>query len=441
MKRTIIYFISVASLLLTFSCQPSPEKAIVVNKNEGLLEESLINENKDKSEYLVPRNYSCSIDAGKNTIKINAAITIPDIDSFPVKRIAPDGFSQDEANKIINFFAADSKIVSSEIVQTKSEIEALIVEYKANLKNQNNTEDDISGIKAAIKQLEKEYENAPVSLDRKEITPRFKYDDGVEYIDILSDLGYKDLSQIYIANSDNNNISMCNVFIDKSRVFLGSIYLEGKLPEQQTISPEQATQLALETISELGYTGLVVAKVQTGITEDQKKQGYIVTIKNEINGLPATTGIIISGGQQDYAAKWRGDEIKICIDDGGISSFDWFKKSKLIDIPNTNIRLLPFEEMIEISKQQLKNQFSWIESNYKEHGIEVSTDILIDRINLEYDCIPEKDKPGQFLLLPVWNFYGDLVLNLPDEGIESVYQSSLGHILLSINAVDGSIIS
>jgi hypothetical protein len=64
----------------------------------------------------------------------------------------------------------------------------------------------------------------------------------------------------------------------------------------------------------------------------------------------------------------------------------------------------------------------------------------VDRITLGLTRIPVKDKPNEYMLVPVWDFFGTLKTEFNDQNKMSEESDYSAASFLTINAIDGSVI-
>lgn len=126
------------------------------------------------------------------------------------------------------------------------------------------------------------------------------------------------------------------------------------------------------------------------------------------------------------------------------------------DALNTNVPLLPFEEIKGIFDRQIILRNQW---GYPEESV-ISRRLIIDHVELSYMKVRKPNDDKEFIYLPVWDFHGKLMakygddyptgtegFNILDENNEHVEIGNMEELasanylsFLTINAIDGSII-
>lgn len=439
MKTSISWGCLICIICLILSgCQATPDEEIVINKDEGVLEEKINEEYEGENIFDVPEHIEEEIYTkdGLYTILINADTKVPEQSAYSIYSIVPDDFSQEEIDDILNFFFQDSPLYAKEYIKTKDMIQERIVQIKAEMKTMEENSDDMEAAQEAINQLEEQYDEAPETAERTLITSELTYDQELECDILWADTGYNELSSISVTNKQGSQRLF--IYVDQERAFLRNVLLTDTNAEGQQMTIDEAEKEAVIVLNELKIENMVPIQSEIGVTEDQSKQGYIVTFRQSINGVPVASYDLLDYSQTtDMASKWHSDEIRVMLDDDGVSALIWSYKGKIIEELTPNVKMLPFDKIYDISKQQLKNKFAWIETS----GLNYFQTIYVDGIVLEYVSAKEKNNEGSYLLIPAWNFYGDIDytygngITQPQHGIKSTNTC-----ILSLNAVDGTVI-
>lgn len=441
MRKKILILLSLSTLLLFTACKPTPVVTAVINKNEGVLEEKINEDYAGEIEKKTPEHIEEDIysSPGQYSILVNADVEQPTQAAFSVYSIVPDDFTQDEIDKFISYFFGDKPLYAENTILTKEMIQERVVTIKAEMETMDDNSDDLAGAQAALKQLEEQYKTAPTTVTQTEITSKLSIppDADFEMLDAYVDSGYNKMSSFSVYNQRNRQSLYINIDLD--RIFLGLTELAGKQAANQTMTIETAKEHAINILDEMGIENIVPVNVETGMTEDQSKQGYIVTFRQSVNGTPIALNQILNySDSQDMSVKWSSDELRVILDDEGVSALYWIDKGKILNELNSNIELLAFNDIYDIAKQQLKNKYSWIDTS--DYNINYERTVHVDRIVLEYTCAQEKDKPGYYLLVPAWNFYGGNTLKFENGQTEEEQGLRKDICVLSLNAVDGSVI-
>ena len=215
-----------------------------------------------------------------------------------------------------------------------------------------------------------------------------------------------------------------------------------------TISEADARRKAEDLLQSLGmhdftyYSGGLV----TEVTEYNK----IEALRQSLGGAPYRTvyafryqrcidGVFVNNdGGSKIVDEWQGDtynkklwsteDIVIFVDDDGIVGFDYLVPLEVTDTVVEKSTLKNFDEIKDIFEQMIvtMNAVNEEDASYGDVTID------IDSVKLRYTRISEKDSFDTGLLVPVWDFIGTKT----DQYGNEVH----GAILMSINAIDGSVI-
>ena len=142
-----------------------------------------------------------------------------------------------------------------------------------------------------------------------------------------------------------------------------------------------------------------------------------------------------------YDEPWPYEKLCIVVDDDGIVSIDWDScQSTLDELIAEDCALLDFEEIMDIAAEQFAiGNIDLAEFNY--NGL-INMDLRIDEIKLGYMRVELSDGSGRYVLVPVWDFFGNYNAKL-DNGKGGEYEKqdrNYRYSYLTINAIDGTVI-
>ena len=154
----------------------------------------------------------------------------------------------------------------------------------------------------------------------------------------------------------------------------------------------------------------------------------------------------------EYSMKWPAEYTKVIVDDKGIVELWSFSPSVIVEEVNGNVQMLPFDDIFELFKKNIFYSSAW------DDGTTLKIDINIDKIVFGLIRTPVKDNPGQYYLVPAWQFIGSKssVARRPDASrlsqltekrrsemeLQTPYWDyhESGKTFMVLNALDGSII-
>ena len=420
----------------TTACQPTPEEPVVVNKNEGVLEAAVAATPAPTTGYEAPDTWQDVIqrDGSKIKLDIDASINLPDVNAYPVMRIAPIQFSQEQADRIVSVLFKDADVYNSSKPLTKVELEQQLVEAKATLGQKKidpqSNDDSEEGIQQTIDYLEQAILTAPEEMDDQLASTLLQPDKyGEIRLDLKADMGKKENATLWLMNGGENVHDSLTCFARFVNTDSGGLFnrldewnLSDDLPSNLSISEDEAVAQAKRLISDLGVTNMDIAAISHGIIsggegEDvsQNPQCYMIYFTRTVSGVPTTFGHITGYGSAidvgdiidgnyppDYRPPWNYESILVCVDDSGIVEIDWESPVKLLGTASENVSLAPFNEIQDEFKKQMFVKYSNIE--YDKLLAEIT--YHVSKITLGLTRVASKDDLNEYLLIPVWNFFG-----------------------------------
>ena len=176
---------------------------------------------------------------------------------------------------------------------------------------------------------------------------------------------------------------------------------------------------------------------------------YLITMSPIYYGIPLLEAQQSFSNEALYNMPIESEKIILRVSEDSIAEFKWTNPTDVSNVINDNAKIISFETAIENAKNfmQVKyimptvapiipemEDYEEILAEYKEGNINIK------EIKLGLATVPTADSSEGYLLIPVWNFYGSYSLSssLDEYSFEPV---DLDYPLVSVNAIDGSIIS
>ncbi len=432
MKRG--YICIVALLLLLSACVPTPEKEYIYGDAEtNGLDRNTFNAHSEEypseiQEVLV-ENENCKI-------TINAQVNAPASTEYSIDVLEKSSLTDTLFEQLIHFFSNNSEFYEINNERTKDVIETEMRECVDVMNQTNPDSDDYIEAKTEFEQLQLEYNSAPEKPQNKKLIK-------AELLPASENPGAKEFSGWFYQDDERYS---CNVITGRTYNWFTIKCLAAERdyyilenPEMENLTkdfPEdEARKLADEIIQKIAPR-MAFDGMQCYWNSDMSNCTYVFIYRPAVNGIPVHKRQVVQRTEEiPYAdSRWKGDTIKVSIDKYGLVMFSWNDFSIYKGTSSSNNRLLPFSEILTIAEQQLKNTFVW-----NEEGS--SIEYYVDRIALEYDCVMNKDHADSFLLVPVWNFYGGAKIHDPELGIIEQYGYRADIVLVSIQALNGRVIS
>lgn len=458
MQKTKRYYGILLSSILACSfaltaCQAAPEDDIVVNKNDGVLE-SAIHESADASdgETKAPEMYTDTFDTASATIKgeINAKVSYPAGD-MPVLRVKPRDITVDEVKHWAEVLFEGNTAYEPKNVKTKSEIEEQILSYREAMSDKEKFYAEYGDVweyyEKMITDLEKAYETAPETYERKETdwtfhdygyydadASIFSYDTSGEIYDLSKTKELEIETDATALNGHQGYIGVSNRDEDDFRYHNIIFYLKDfdnidTLPDSD-ITEEKAMAMADEVRLKLNLSDWEI----DSSWGDNDRYTFIYTpVYNNVAAVLPGRGVGVDADNKDdvYAANYYYESLEIEIYKGLLTEVNLQSPVEVIDSENDNVAVMELEEVVSSFKSYMQSKYT--DSVLKKQGIEDSrAKIVVTDINCRLMRVKIKDNSDEFYMLPAWEFKGEVQVG------ES-YKMDLDVIAL-INGLDGSVI-
>lgn len=501
MKKIICLCLTLAMMTAVFSgCQQTPEAPIVVGKDNSLMIETAkatpAPEAADMTlaeRYGIPSELEFALTGaeGKLNITVDAAIDAPE-NPFPILRVRAAEFEQETVSRFWKVLVGDTPMFELDSRQTKADIEESILYYKQVQAGALDSVVEPEEAQAYIDELEEQYKTAPESVKKipADGTLRQKSKrvgdnpDAARYYGVsATNADDTDFSMAFrVENNPDNGKPIISIHYDDEGNEIGSSVLPvwraaqitwskddapgarcggaGELLSWQTDSlPREAEDILNMTpvgaadrvevlLSDLGLADLFAVSgiylidnsdaslgVDGGVIEPTA-YAYSVECSRVVLGSLCAESRYSSGSGGSSgdiyspAPYWAYEHFEVELDDSGIFSVNWGSPLSIEEVVAEETALLPFSEVEDILNKMLLVMYEPEAKSEYLHGL----DIHIDRAALRLWRIAEQGTFDTGLLVPVWNFYGTYT----EKG--DGYTNTQNRMLMTINAIDGSII-
>lgn len=454
MKR-IVVVLGLICILLS-ACQPTPEKEIVINKNN----ENQVSKNPDALTIEDSRKWKEEFEYynGKLNINVDADILVPQTQIWPIYDVTLVNYTQAEADAIIKALCGDAKLYDQSGAITRGELEEQLIALQLELKQREdgtytgNSDNSIDNLRRSIELLQEQIPDAPENSDAREITTQMVYDGALDANFLFANvkLGQSKDATIDIRSGCNLPYSENSIVFRNGDPF-DTLY-NFKEASDVNITREEAIGQGDALLAQMGISGYGCAAVKVGIKglseQDRTAEAlsnaekcWLLYYTKEYNGIVSTfdeqEGTWGLKDAEIDAPPVYYDRIEIAIGDQGISSFVWHGREKENGILNENAALMPFEEIKQVFLNGTKLKYAYIEDAEGKSGQGETWECVANRIELGYMRIMSGNGVVSYQAIPVWDFFGTVGPISEDKGLasNSDYMS-----LITINAIDGSII-
>ena len=206
--------------------------------------------------------------------------------------------------------------------------------------------------------------------------------------------------------------------------------------EAIALAKEAAAILAPE-LTEI-YCG-VINQDGEAINHNKTDEAYLVCFTRNVGGIPvtwtmqecATLDEDKNGDPIVYRMLFPYESLRLVITNEGVTGARYESPYDVGSVLQENAQLLQFEQIMKVARNILPLKYTWLENTYQ-------VKIHIDHIVFGYTRTDFKDDMNRFMLVPVWDFFG--TYECLRNGQAEVCHSEDGNSLLTINAMDGTII-
>ena len=469
----------IRALLLTLAallaaCQPTPEEDVVVNKGDGTLEEAIAAEALPPARYEAPETLRLD-PFGTETFQVvvDAEVCVPDVERYPIVEVVLRTITADWARDMM-YKMADGKTIhtyQNEVPTTKEQIEGEITLLQQQLANPDAylpagaDEQTRAAAEKEWRELleawETLYQEAPDTFEPREVD--------------MSDAAFRTASEFrgavesgkqretYLSvtawyGGPGGNVEYNNL-VDVGMPFHFDMDSDLTDLNDVTISAEEAVQIGLDFLAQLGETDFAPALIVAGYCDpewgtdpiplEEWPQCYQIQFTRSVAGVPATYREehydgIGADGRERYAPAYPQESIEMDIRDSGVTYMYWSTPSELGRTLNENVTLMPFEQVVERFCDQILYSAT---PAVEETDSVIKKTLYIDRIELGMVRALQRGSVEEWVMVPAWTFFGRTVLQYagPEPGgyplnENNEYVSEMpGYSYLILNAVDGSV--
>ena len=411
-------------LCLVFcACVPTPENEIVFGDAQ------VVSTNDTLESLTVPDAVQeVVLEQEQTRVIIDASVTVRATAPYADIAYEKAAFSDRELNAFLAVLIGDSPVYSVP-ERTKDVIKAEMEACVQTMEQLDPSSDDYSAAKEELRNLQKEFQDAPDStLNPDPIDRKMQSVEGSRFFQAIAP--YQGHTFSLFANKSMMYLQ------DFSRAYPIYASLLETVPAS-SLSQAQAEETAKALVLELA-PHLALWKTEHRWNESATADAYEMIFRPAVNGAAAADRKILNRDDSIlFAEIWHADCLTVEIDSEGIVQVAWTNPGKASELPQTNVGLVPFDQVLSNAKQQLKNMYAW-----QPEGVEqtVEREIYVDRIVLEYAVVMWRDHGDVYRLIPVWNFYGGERFFDPMLGTVEQYGIRTDIVHVSINAMTGKVL-
>ncbi len=436
---TLISALLIAALLFTCfttACQPTPEKPVVIGRQEDVLEAVTPVASEDFEPIEVPERVTETYDEYiKLSLRMDADVIVPKTEAYPVTEVTHKTFSDDDYLSFIKLLAGSNDELYSAWDITRDEWLQQLTElkqYKA------------SGIatKDMINRAQEMYNKAPVEAER---WPTRISDLPTDHTwSIYVNTGGDTVAQFGIrrGTSEFSYSRNMNMAVHPLRSLDKSNFSENMgdtverwawlQPGEPELSQEDALSIAQQYMGALGIDlELYYAELCTIVTRDvHKTTGWELTFTRTIAGLQAQRDPYkgnlgeAEGTGPSYASPWGQEFCVIAVDKDGLCTLSWYGASIISHISIPSAQLMDFDAIRQRIVDQMNYSFGARETP-EGYGL----DIVVTNIKLGTSLLSLKNETDKGEYLPTWYVTFDYLYKSTKVG---------GMAQMAFSAIDGS---
>ena len=440
----------------------------------------------------------------KVNVKVNAQVEVPEVDKLSVVRVKQKELDDEFLAKFLSVCEPDTVFTSDRIYnRSECEDNISQIRSQINDVENGNTDISDEEKQTVIEDLQKNidswqsiYENAPEEVTAEDVEAKKEDTKLVSVADKLSDNPDDDFYQweselgtsrlFYGSNSGvggryvsvylQNNADYGNLFryrvSNTDEIYVKSVVasgLEGHGKTKQeldsymdgasgfseltgeadaTISLEDAKSKAQELIDELGLTDFACSDADlyyevpefrdTAATQGYRKV-YVIQYLRQFDGVFVDNNsgdmMVDDWSGDDYVKKvWSGENVRVYVNDGGIVGFDYEIPLELMETVVEDSSIKSFDDIKKTFESMIVANYASDTSS--DDDTNLSTNVTVDKVVLRYTRVSEQDSFSTGLMVPVWDFIGSVSY----EGDASKLEAEKNSVVLTINAIDGTII-
>jgi hypothetical protein len=492
LRKPIAVLLVILIVFMLAACQAAPEQSAVQAKGQGEMQKVIGSTPVPEGQATeFPTDYAFSKDLSPQvSVDISAKVEAEREGGYPVYAIVPHIWSQGEAEDMLAALIGDRQLWAANwgnSVYSKDALDVAILSLKQQLAEETEVEQraqiqqnillyeglyvtaqasryeapaersfsDVTG-KQMLRNFENEWtirgtiDGKPATQEayearRAQMVSNLGNKES-ESIEGIVDLGSGQEAFIQIRRTQSGKNDDLQYHRYDVETFLMETYGQQVPPKPDvTISKEQARAMAQQVIQNLGVDYMV----EVTTAQDEAVPSYHwFTYVRAVDGVPMELVSTKDKTGMSYRESWRPESIGIGVDDQGVWYIGWNSPTELREELNANVALLPFERIMEVFQTQAINQFVYTgeDSQYLTH-----CSYELDRIALNYMAVAKEGTQDEYLLIPVWDFYGRTVLTysadyrkqsqhyIVDDNNQRVEEDHT-YSYMTINALDGTVI-
>lgn len=428
------------------------------------------------SDYSVPERFTGDWTGVEGCVNVHAdaAINLPQADTVPTATVKRHFFTQEDADKIREVFTGDSPFYE-DVYPTKQSLQQTLNVYydmeqgKIPIDTDHATTVEelrayyIEPLKAKIETAPDESERIPAdyTLQTDAQSPNMDHlhgwseADGKKFqyrIHNIREFSIGTSVQVYRSEYADVNGRICGINEEAA----GWSNLDFAEP---ATTKDEAIAIAKALLEQLGLTDMVCDEINplnyykevlfaTYYSNPPLPEvfdtGYHMRFIRSVGGIPVTnTGGGSSSPEDgsDMTCGWGYERIEVWVNGDSVINFYWENPYTQPEIETASNQLLPFSDIQDIFAKMIMITNEDILAQNIANGFVVYKNMDVHDVTLSLMRIRDKGNATEGRLIPVWDFWAMDKAHVVDRSYsEYVYQDGYDEVILTINALDGSIV-
>ena len=479
MKRILsLLLLACLALGLLAGCQATPDTPAVVQKDQEQMLQTA-QQGKDNSALLaaleVPERFTGDWTGVNGFVHVtaDAEIILPNADKIPTGSIGRRDFTQEDADNLMRVLLQGNTLYK-ELGLTKQQVLERLEQLQAMQRGEIPVDLDggYEALPGAIEGWAEYARTAPDGDERvpaetsfvsrsenlEEIKGWTEVDGKVMHFFIQNCPGFLDHANVYVDGYGDLNFSSA----------IAISLIQDELPETLTVEfpLEDAIRQGDALMAELGFEHVVCDEaypvlftrsmpnaVAKGEADDAPSEeswknlilatGYELQYVRCVNGFPISWTPIRGGAapeNESYSGAWHYEFITLDYTKDGLVYFYWESPHTEPVLQVEDTQLMPFDQIADIFAKMIMVKNSDVQVANERNGFDTVRNYDITKVKLGLMRIKAKGSFDEGLLVPVWDFWGKERWESDSPLVQEISGEEPSKIILTINAIDGSMI-
>ena len=479
MKRILsLLLLACLALGLLAGCQATPDTPAVVQKDQEQMLQTA-QQGRDNSALLaaleVPERFTGDWTGVNGFVHVtaDAEIILPNADKIPTGSIGRRDFTQEDADNLMRVLLQGNTLYK-ELGLTKQQVLERLEQLQAMQRGEIPVDLDggYEALPGAIEGWAEYARTAPDGDERvpaetsfvsrsenlEEIKGWTEVDGKVMHFFIQNCPGFLDHANVYVDGYGDLNFSSA----------IAISLIQDELPETLTVEfpLEDAIRQGDALMAELGFEHVVCDEaypvlftrsmpnaVAKGEADDAPSEeswknlilatGYELQYVRCVNGFPISWTPIRGGAapeNESYSGAWHYEFITLDYTKDGLVYFYWESPHTEPVLQVEDTQLMPFDQIADIFAKMIMVKNSDVQVANERNGFDTVRNYDITKVKLGLMRIKAKGSFDEGLLVPVWDFWGKERWESDSPLVQEISGEEPSKIILTINAIDGSMI-